>query len=519
MARASAIWSAAAPEARDARRSSASHRRASPMCPRSQSQKRQSAPPRRGAPAASLASRAPRSAGRTLSCSSPSRCSHAACSRAPEARLRRFRQCPRKAACRARTATASPLASSRSRATPGSSPASRSGARRGPASGRSRLLSTSEARPSRSPAARPPQRRRRPPPPRECSRRRRRPGGGRGPARPREQVVAPVERGPQRPLPGRGVARPAQQGQPAPQAGQQRRRREERHPGRGQLHRQGQPVQAVAQLRHRRGVLVGDGEVGPRATGPGDEQRHRLVLRQPGRLGRCAGSGSASGGTGRRCSPRTPSGARLVASTDKPGHAASRSATSARPAGGARSCRGPAAGAARAGRSPPPRPAAAPPARGPAAPGPGGGTSAGSPRRQGRRGTRRRGRRRAVGGGLERQAGLAHPAGPVSVSRRTSWRSRRARTAASSRSRPTSGVGCTGRLCARRVERLQRREVGGRSGCTQLGEALRARQVLQAVRAQVAQPRPRGQRSRRAPPWPGEHHLPAVAAAGSRAQR
>jgi hypothetical protein len=97
--------------------------------------------------------------------------------------------------------------------------------------------------------------------------------------------VAPADGVTQGALPVREVARPVrQQGQPPLQAGQQRAWGQVPHPRRGQLERQGQAVQAAADLRHGGGVLGGEGKAGVRRPRPLDEEPHGVGRRQmPGR--------------------------------------------------------------------------------------------------------------------------------------------------------------------------------------------------------------------------------------------
>ena len=126
----------------------------------------------------------------------------------------------------------------------------------------------------------------------------------------RQQVVAPGDRVAHRPLAlGRVAPAPGQQRQPPRQAGQQGRRREEGAPGGGQLDRQRQPVQPVADGRHRPGVLVREGERGVGRPRPVDEEPDRgdsgqlVRRRQPVRVGHRQGrhghdvlAGEAQGG-------------------------------------------------------------------------------------------------------------------------------------------------------------------------------------------------------------------------------
>ena len=105
---------------------------------------------------------------------------------------------------------------------------------------------------------------------------------------------------------------------------------------------------------------------------------------------------------------------------------------------------------------------------------------------------------------------LPVPPGPVSVSRRC-VESRRA-TSASSRSRPTKLVSCTGQVVRAGVQAAQRREVGRQVRVQQLRHPLGLLQVLQPVLSQVAQgrarragrpapARPTASESTTCPPW------------------
>ena len=71
-----------------------------------------------------------------------------------------------------------------------------------------------------------------------------------------------------------------QQRQPVLQPGQQRRRREDLDPGRGQLDGQRQPVQPAADVGDGCGVLVGQREVGLDRLRPRDEEAHRRGRRR-----------------------------------------------------------------------------------------------------------------------------------------------------------------------------------------------------------------------------------------------
>ena len=102
------------------------------------------------------------------------------------------------------------------------------------------------------------------------------------------------------------------------------------------------------------------------------------------------------------------------------------------------------------------------------------------------------------------------PPGPVSVTARTSDRRRSSTTSATSRSRPTSGVGCTGRFVGRFSKRPERREPLGETLEHQLEQALRLGQVLQPVLAEVREGEPRVVVGDQVVRGVGYQHLPAV---------
>ncbi len=94
-----------------------------------------------------------------------------------------------------------------------------------------------------------------------------------------EQVVAPGDRSAQRALPIGAIARPAgEEVEALLQARQHRLRGEELDPRGRELDRERQPVEAIADLRHRRRVLGGDGEVGTHGRRALDEETHRVRL-------------------------------------------------------------------------------------------------------------------------------------------------------------------------------------------------------------------------------------------------
>ena len=92
-----------------------------------------------------------------------------------------------------------------------------------------------------------------------------------------EQPVAPVHRRPQCRLAGYGRARPC--GQEVETVGQglgDPLHAHHAHPGGGQLDGKGDAVQVRTDGRHRRGVVVGYGEVRAHRPGPVGEQAGRL---------------------------------------------------------------------------------------------------------------------------------------------------------------------------------------------------------------------------------------------------
>ena len=96
-----------------------------------------------------------------------------------------------------------------------------------------------------------------------------------------EHVVAPGDRPAQGLLPGGEVAAAAlEQPEPPLEARQHRLRREDPDPRRRQLDRQREPVEADADLRHRRGVLVGHLEARLDRSCALDEEGDGLVLRE-----------------------------------------------------------------------------------------------------------------------------------------------------------------------------------------------------------------------------------------------
>lgn len=93
--------------------------------------------------------------------------------------------------------------------------------------------------------------------------------------------MAPVHQRAQGPLPGQGgTAAERQQRETVLQAGEHLVEGEGAHPGRGEFDRQWQPVQALDQLRHRLGVVLGDLEPGQDGRGAPAEQLHRRAGEQ-----------------------------------------------------------------------------------------------------------------------------------------------------------------------------------------------------------------------------------------------
>jgi len=87
--------------------------------------------------------------------------------------------------------------------------------------------------------------------------------GEQRPLAPVQQTVAPGDRGSHGPEPLRQIARAAgQQGQAPVEPGQERPRRQQIEPGRGELDRQRQAVQPPDDLGHGRRVAGGEHEVG-----------------------------------------------------------------------------------------------------------------------------------------------------------------------------------------------------------------------------------------------------------------
>ena len=133
-----------------------------------------------------------------------------------------------------------------------------------------------------------------------------------------EQLVAPVDDGPQRLLAGQRGARPAgEQAEPVVEPGGDLRDRERPGAGGGQLDGERQPVEPGADVGDDAVGVVGEVRAArrPPGRGPGRGARRRR---------------RASGGTGQMVSPPTRSPSRLVARSRRPGQRRSRSsATSA----------------------------------------------------------------------------------------------------------------------------------------------------------------------------------------------
>ena len=209
----------------------------------------------------------------------------------------------------------------------------------------SRLLSTSEAMPWRRQCLNVLAWQRRPGQPPACSRRRRPPAGGRA-------LVPPgrADRSSRRSCRASFAAVPADPGcrrsagATVAQAAQQDRGRQDLDPRRGQLDGQRQPIQPGDRLAPRRGIVGGEGEVGPDRFRPIDEEPDRFRSPTVGdRLG--SWLRQRRGGTGYSCSPDTRSRIRLVAKTVRLRAGISSSARTAPPPRPARSCPAPAGGA------------------------------------------------------------------------------------------------------------------------------------------------------------------------------
>ena len=121
-----------------------------------------------------------------------------------------------------------------------------------------------------------------------------------------QQLVAPLDRGPERLLALGQVARAARAAAASRLSSRstQRLRREEVDPRRGELDRQRQAVQPQADLGDGGGVVVRQPEVGPDRLGALDEQLDRLVLGELLRRMPFAGGAAARRAAGPRTSAR-----------------------------------------------------------------------------------------------------------------------------------------------------------------------------------------------------------------------
>ena len=140
---------------------------------------------------------------------------------------------------------------------------------------------------------------------------------------PAEEVDAPPDGLTEGALPGREVdGAVGEQIQSAFEAIEDLLGWERPDPGRRELDRQGEAVESSAQLGDGRGIPLGEGERRVDSRRSIDEEGDRLV---PGRVlgneGVRRSSGTASGGTGSSCSPRRCSGSRLVTKTRSLGSA------------------------------------------------------------------------------------------------------------------------------------------------------------------------------------------------------
>ena len=136
-----------------------------------------------------------------------------------------------------------------------------------------------------------------------------------------EQAVAPVEGGPQRALPGGQVARPLEQGRV--EAGEQGRRVEHPRAGGRQLEGERDARRGGRRSRPRPRRRRGRSPQ-PGCTAPARSSRRRTAGESSAPA---SADGSRSGSTTSSVSPRTCSGARLVASTVRPGAASISAAT------------------------------------------------------------------------------------------------------------------------------------------------------------------------------------------------
>ena len=97
-----------------------------------------------------------------------------------------------------------------------------------------------------------------------------------------EQIERPLDRGAQRLMPGRGPATAGQPVEPFAQRRQQPVRTQRPHPCRGELHRQRQPVETLADHTHRRRGRRGRRSRRRRRRGAGtDRRRHRSRRPRP----------------------------------------------------------------------------------------------------------------------------------------------------------------------------------------------------------------------------------------------
>ena len=322
----------------------------------------------------------------------------------------------------------------------------------------------------------------------------------------REEIVAPGDRIAHRLLAGReGAGAARQERQPLLQPLQQRLRREDLDPRGGQLDGQRQPVEPGADLGHGGRVGSGHGEVRLDRLRPLDEQAHRLVLaqaldrRQVGRIGqreRCQRVFLLAVGM-----QRDAAGHQHL---DGSGAAPGASATS-----GAASTTRSKLSSTRRRRLPPStalrRAAVTSPSRTPSTAPIAAATRAGIVERAQIDEPDAIGEvLQEVGGHLQRQPRLAHPAGSGErqqahvVPPRAGRRPGNLLLPPEKRGRLERQVVGAGR------QRPQRREVGGQIGMEQLEDALGAVEVAQRVLAEVAQARlPVGAHPGPDPAWPG----------------
>ena len=266
-----------------------------------------------------------------------------------------------------------------------------------------------------------------------------------------EEVIAPGDRVAQRLVPGRRFAGAAhQQRQPRIQTRQERLRGEHLAARRRQLDRQRQPVEAAAELRDGARVLVCQGKVGFDLAGALGEQPDRRVPAQI--RGRCRGMCAPAAAAVEQETPARRPGAAAPGSWQGPRAGDTPAGDRRRaepPPTRARSCRAPGAVSASAegdcqvvGQGSIARQSRTPSAC----------ATVGPTRAASRTGASETKTTPAAKSAVTPAAAssasrvLPTPPGPVSVTSETSVRRSNSRTAATSRSRPISGVRGSGRF-------------------------------------------------------------------------